>query len=415
MGEFMNKSKRMGLLFSILIASLNLNATTFYVAKTGSKSNPGTSAKPFLTINQAMQADLGPGDTVVVRSGIYSEKVIVRASGSKQGGYLTIKSEQYGGAKINASGVNAGIFIYDKSYVRVDGFELYGSDKGSGLLVAKSHHIQALNLIAHDNGNAGIYIGHSEFAVIDGAVAYRNARVGPASAIAIKYPENVTGDKSTPGFRLTIRNSIAYNNITKEGPTTDGCGFIFDDFNFVNFSGKPYKFPSLMENNLSFGNSGRGFQVVHTENATIRNNTAYHNNVGKSGGSWSGELSNLSSSNTKWINNIGVAKLNEGVAISFVDLKGHVGQNVVYRNNITFNGTVGAKSIGVTSGKSIPSGNGNKFGVDPKISDPATKDFTLHPNSPAVDAGTAAYGLPPDALESPDRTVRQVDMGAYEQ
>ena len=40
-----------------------------------------------------------------------------------------------------------------------------------------------------------------------------------------------------------------------------------------------YTFPTLVENNLVYSNGGKGIQIQLSDNVTIRNNTAYHNNL----------------------------------------------------------------------------------------------------------------------------------------
>ena len=42
-----------------------------------------------------------------------------------------------------------------------------------------------------------------------------------------------------------------------------------------------YPFTTLVENNLVYGNGGKGIQVFLSDNVTIRNNTAYFNNRDK--------------------------------------------------------------------------------------------------------------------------------------
>ena len=52
--------------------------------------------------------------------------------------------------------------------------------------------------------------------------------------------------------------------------------------NLANFNtqaqGTPFTAATLVENNLSFNNGGAGVKVFETSNATIRNNTVWHNN-----------------------------------------------------------------------------------------------------------------------------------------
>src|SRR5438034_10559155 len=54
---------------------------TYYVAPTGSDSNPGTSAAPWRTIQKAANT-LNGGDTVIVNAGTYNERVQVLTPGS---------------------------------------------------------------------------------------------------------------------------------------------------------------------------------------------------------------------------------------------------------------------------------------------------------------------------------------------
>src|SRR5262249_33755 len=53
----------------------------YYVATTGSDSNPGTLENPFRTIAAGTRA-LHGGDTLLIRAGTYNEQVAISASGS---------------------------------------------------------------------------------------------------------------------------------------------------------------------------------------------------------------------------------------------------------------------------------------------------------------------------------------------
>lgn len=63
-----------------------LHAATYHVAQTAAASdeNAGTEAAPWKTISRAALArELKPGDTVLIRSGVYRESVAVTVSGSQ--------------------------------------------------------------------------------------------------------------------------------------------------------------------------------------------------------------------------------------------------------------------------------------------------------------------------------------------
>ena len=66
---------------SFLFITGNVYGTTYYVAKTGSDSNPGTEAQPWLTIQKAANTMVA-GDTVYIKQGTYTEQVIPQNSGS---------------------------------------------------------------------------------------------------------------------------------------------------------------------------------------------------------------------------------------------------------------------------------------------------------------------------------------------
>jgi hypothetical protein len=60
---------------------LPVTTNLYYVATDGSNDNPGTIGQPFQTISHAVER-INPGDTVLIRSGIYQEQVIITNSGT---------------------------------------------------------------------------------------------------------------------------------------------------------------------------------------------------------------------------------------------------------------------------------------------------------------------------------------------
>ena len=69
-----------------ILSSATLNAATYFVSKdatNASDSNDGSKGKPFKTISAAA-AKVQPGDTVIVKPGIYRERVAPAAAGTKE-------------------------------------------------------------------------------------------------------------------------------------------------------------------------------------------------------------------------------------------------------------------------------------------------------------------------------------------
>jgi hypothetical protein len=75
--------KSFKLVILLVLTSGNvLSAATYYVSKTGSDSNNGSSSSPFLTISKSISAATSAGDVVNIGAGTYSETVTLNTSGS---------------------------------------------------------------------------------------------------------------------------------------------------------------------------------------------------------------------------------------------------------------------------------------------------------------------------------------------
>jgi len=79
--------------FSALLAATVLSvaqlwAADYYVATTGSDTNPGTLAQPFATIQHAADT-MGAGDTCYIRSGNYHEAVVISGLAGTLGSPVT--------------------------------------------------------------------------------------------------------------------------------------------------------------------------------------------------------------------------------------------------------------------------------------------------------------------------------------
>jgi hypothetical protein len=143
----------------------------------------------------------------------------------------------------------------------------------------------------------------------------------------------------------------------------------------------------------------------------VRGNTvAFNNTDDLNPGTWRGELSNQQSSNNVWEGNIAVTDpaLNpNNTAIGNYSYGGYVNENVLWEDNVTFNGTPGDASVRVEGANAPPrAADGNLLGVDPRFADPAGFDFSVLAASPAAGLGAeawlAAFLAPPAALPEDD-------------
>src|SRR5438876_2804094 len=101
---------------------------SFYVSTTGSDSNPGTQTAPWRTVQHAADTARA-GSTVNVRGGVYEELVSIKASGNASDGFITFRSYPGETAVLDAghfapSERQGVLTIQNKSYVRIEGFEI---------------------------------------------------------------------------------------------------------------------------------------------------------------------------------------------------------------------------------------------------------------------------------------------------
>ncbi len=84
-----NHSYKIFLLFFFSFIN-SIQATTFYVATTGNDSNTGNISAPFATFSKVISV-MSPGDTCIIRGGIYEEELIININGDANN-YLTFKA-----------------------------------------------------------------------------------------------------------------------------------------------------------------------------------------------------------------------------------------------------------------------------------------------------------------------------------
>ena len=412
------------LYLSIFAIPLVSSADTFYVDPSGNNSNAGTSAQPWRSIQYAV-TKVFPGDTVLVGDGTYREKVIITRSGTPDT-YIVLKAINRWGAivEIAEPGKTDGIKIA-ANYITVDGFEIYDPNPGPGrigncITVWENHHINILNNKVHDCGGAGIQAGRFDYVLIENNVAYRNAKYNPNQSSGIGLFQARAFDNK-PGYHIIVRNNRSYDNINlvfashNPGRTTDGNGIIVDNFHNDGATQVSYPHRTLIENNLSYNNGGKGVHVFKSDYVDVFNNTVFHNNNDtQSTATWRGELSNVYSQNTVWRNNIGVANPGQGVLEWNRAILIARSEDMVWENNISFDGVTGEVSINF-SGTSVTLSDlsANMLGVDPLLNDPLDGDFTLRENSPAIDAASDEIVSLFD-IEYKEREAGRIDIGAFE-
>jgi Protein of unknown function (DUF1565). len=366
----------------------------------GDDGNPGTAASPFRTIQKAANV-VNPGDTVIVRDGVYTGSnscsgtmaVVCLGRGGTATAKVTFRSENKWGAKIDGQGFNneGWYFLAAANYVRIEGFEVYGinalaADGGaSGLaLYNGGHHAEIVGNNIHNigkictdtsKGQNGIFIQQPNITIEGnlihdiGRFADRENGCNPATLYYQNHDHGIyvngnVDSSSIPGANYaTVKNNVFYN--IKRGWAMQLYPGSLAGVNILN-------------NTFAFANPYRDGQILVDANLSatlIQNNTFYQPT------------------------NVAVRIPNNPVMTA-----------VVVSNNLTTTpGIVTKTLLGMTVAD-------NWLSTDPQLANTTTVpyDFKLSASSPGVDGGLTISSI----LDDYDGVLRPqglgYDIGAYE-
>jgi parallel beta-helix repeat protein len=429
----------------------NSTAKIYYVSPNGSNSNDGLSpSTPFRSLNKFSfnNTSINPGDIIYLMDGIFGAVDLAGASTGNAVLEITrsgssgkpIRFVNYPGHTpiVQFNGWN-GILV-KASYIQIEGIKVRGAVSVQTLAAATAQpvscgnpgsinsayqgnginvdgrittsnlvhptHILIKNCEAYECGGGGIATSEADYVTIENNITYNNAWYSVYANSGISLFHAFNSDNDTLSFKNIIRNNISYGNDQKVGTAscsfTDGNGIIIDDFRNTQSSstiqGQIYKGQTLVENNIVYNNGGRAIHAYLADNCTFRNNTTYQNSFASTANGNEGEITVVSSNNTKIYNNIMYART--GKKLSTYSSSSNLQEN----NNVMYNSSTFAFF------------NNQDIFVDPKFVDAANADFHLLASSQAIDGGNATMGLfsPTDFIGTARPYNGIVDIGAYE-
>jgi parallel beta-helix repeat protein/VCBS repeat-containing protein len=267
----------------------------YYVDNTDiacSNSGEGTLIAPFCTINRGATLAVA-GDSVHVLNGTYAETVQPTNSGAA-GRPITFTADPdvTVTGDPNFSAGSSGFAVGNKSYVTIDGFNIYHTiDKG--IYVENSDHITITNNHISYAGaetsstthQQGIVLRGTTYSTVTGNVTDHNSCIGIrlingsdyntvsnnlsfANASVIAYPVVEVSDAA--GIELTGSSyNIVINNLTF-GNEDSGINLYVNSTNV----GSSY---NLVIGNLSYGNGDHGIDNNNSPYNTIVGNTVHGN------------------------------------------------------------------------------------------------------------------------------------------
>jgi hypothetical protein len=352
----------------------------YYVAAVGSDRNPGTAAAPFKTIQRA--ADIaGPGDTVIVRPGIYTgaSRIVSLETSGEPDAWITFRSERNRAAVLDGrSGRSQEGWYFGSGvgYVRVEGFELRDlQEHGFDFYGGRVHDIAVVrNLVHHvgrnctdtSNGRTGASLGAGAHRItFDGNVWHDIGRYKPGengcAPRTRNYQNHDHGIYVADANEITIRNNVF---------RAFGRGWAIHRYSS---SGSPSQKLLIQHNTFVGANPYREGQIIlasPTGDLKIENNIFYRPKT---------------------------------AAIYFEDLD-FVGALV--RNNMIYGGGIRfGRPGGVTFSR-------NWENTDPRLV--SGTDLRLQATSPAINAGLPLAEVAHDALGAMRPKGGGYDLGAYE-
>lgn len=430
---------------TILIA-LPSYGTTYYVAPDGNDTlNPGTEALPWKTIQKAATT-LVAGDTVYIKTGTYSKRVIPLNSGSA-GNEIVYAAYPGATVTIDGSGITlpsdmAGLFeISGKSYMRISGLRVINArpDNNSvGILVDNSSYIVIENNYTYNTVSSGIGVWGGNNIMIDGnevVLACNNGEqeditVAGTNTFEIKNNHIHHGGPGTNGgegidAKDGSKNGKIYKNHVHHINGFRTCLYV-DSWDKHTFNIEVY------QNTLHDCNSGVSLAAEKgglLENISVYNNIAYHNrDNGLEIGNWGETGYAHPINNIKFLNNTVYAN---GVSWGGgIHLENPSAQNIVIRNNIfsqnlsfQISNEGGVPGAHLTVDHNLIDGyrgdTGEIYGSDyvegdPKFVNASGANFHLQGNSPAIDAGSSVDAPNTDFDENSRPQGGGYDIGAFE-
>ena len=371
------------------------HAATYYVATTGSDSNPGTEKQPWRTIAYAVTTMIA-GDTTYVKAGTYDEREIRFRRSGTQSAQMRLLNAPGESPVIQCIHPNPPLFhrvlIQHSSgiehaigWITIEGFEIRNC--WDGIKMYSGHNITIRRNWIHNNTSQGI-LGTGTRNLVDRNIINHN---GP-------FVTNPTANGShgiyVNGTAWTITNNLIYDNLGYGIQMNGSHSSLYDP---TRHAGPEFALAEnwvVAHNTIAYQKNRSGMVVWGStcNNARIENNIFYENAVTLDPGSPQG-----------------IAFLSTCTGLQI-------------RNNHFYatapGGTI-ALGLGATENVHYAQ-SGNIINVSPPgfvnapATLPASPNFSLTERSPVIDKGSS-LDAPRTSFDGTPRPQRRApDIGAYE-
>ncbi|HQY31644.1 MAG TPA: right-handed parallel beta-helix repeat-containing protein, partial [Thermomicrobiales bacterium] len=365
-------------------------ASTYYVATSGNDaSGTGSSAKPWKTIQKAADS-VGPGATVLIKPGTYTQAVVIEMAASS--GSPVIFRGDGAGVVINASGVDRdAVLISESSYVTWENIRIQNAPR-AGLRVSASNHVTVRDNVFANNQRWGLFTDFSDDLVIEGnesfgatiehGIYFSNSGDRPIIRGNVIHDNHanglhMNGDASMGGDGV-ITSPVVEGNVIYNNGVGGGSG--------INMDGVQ---SAMVRNNLIYNTHASGISMYQIDGGLCsRNNKIYHNTIiVAADGRWAINIPQGECTGNKLISNILYSNHSYRGAINLAD-----GAEAGFQSDYNVLEGTFTRDDG-DSILSLSQWQGQGFDTHSKVATPSqlfvnvTNDFHLKAGSPAIDAG----------------------------
>jgi hypothetical protein len=275
---------------------------TYYIAEGGSDSYDGTTPSvqliggvthgPWASPNHTLNCSATGGDIIKVQPGTYPSNLFYLrfgppGNGCQPGTFRTLKCD---GSNLHACIITDAYspgyspLVVGTPYWIVQGFEAVGdANNGDGCLGSdyfpqygsqyNGHHVVFINNYVHDCQTGSAV---QDYGAIIGFISYHSAYGANQSGIS-SY-ELTPYDSNTNDTRVFVVGAFIFK--AQNGPgSTDGEGFIFDDWDHTQSDKVPYTGKGVIEQSMFIGNGSDGVESFSgwSSRHYLLSSTAYGN------------------------------------------------------------------------------------------------------------------------------------------
>ena len=185
-------------------------AKTYYVSSQGSNNNLGTKDNPWKTIDFAVSEDspVKAGDTILVKSGVYTEIITLGKSGDDKLGHITLKADgnvTLRDPRPTQGGFREGVIqSAGKGYWIIDGFRIENTS-WAGISLRDANNMVVQNNHTYETGASGIIVmPDSYYSGGEAEVTNSNIKVLNNTIERANWKWRTTNDPGAPQEALSI-------------------------------------------------------------------------------------------------------------------------------------------------------------------------------------------------------------------